>query len=215
MLKLASIIYFAFLFFSTSKSNQGLAQPSTDSVFINWNKATLESLNRQKNSTTDSVQKAKYENRLLATKEYWNVRNVEDLNRKSIRYNLLTTILKDPAARKNGLYVIEANESGSKVLLRSFVLHMGDNTVDVEFYDFINSEWQKTGQFKKVSFRLRSDLKSYITPFGKGFNYDDVIITEFTNNQVKESEYYLYSTLSTDSKIKDVLDGYRKENFLK
>jgi len=54
-----------------------------------------------------------------------------------------------------------------------------------------------------------------ITQFGKGFNYDDIVLTEFENGRIKESEYYLYSTLSAESKVKNVLDGYRKENFMK
>ena len=71
-----------------------------------------------------------------------------------------------------------------------------------------------TGKHKGIEFNLQSDLKNYISRFGKGFNSDDIIITEFKNGRVQESEYYLYSTLSEESKIKSVLDGYRKENFI-
>ena len=216
MFKLASIIYFVFLSCSINKPNQVCAQPSLDSVFINWNKSTFESLNRQTQLTTDSMQKAMYVNRLLAIKGYWDIENIEDRNNKSIRYKLLKTVFEKPDDTKKDFYVIEANESGSKVLLRSFVLCIdANNAVDVEFYDFFNDKWRKTGKFKKNNFHLQSDLKSYISQFGKGFNYDDIVITEFKNNQIKESEYYLYSTLSVESKIKGVLDGYRKENFIK
>ncbi len=118
--------------------------------------------------------------------------------------------------KKKDFYIIEANESGSKVLLRTFVLYKeSTNMIDIEFYDFFNEEWQKKGEFKKDNFYLQPDLKNYISQFSKGFNYDDIILTEFKNGYVKESEYYLYSTLSAESKIKNILDGYRKENFIK
>ena len=216
MFKLASIIYFVFLSCLANKPNQGYAPPSLDSVFISWNKYTFESLNRQMQLASDSMQKAMYENRRLAVKEYWKIKNADDFNSKSIRYKLLKTVFEKPDDSKKDFYVIEANESGSKVLLRSFVLYIdANNTVDVEFYNFFNSEWQKKGKFKKDDFHLQSDLKSYISQFGKGFNYNDIVITEFKNSRVIESEYYLYSTLSAESQVKNILDGYRKKNFIK
>lgn len=216
MFKLTSFIYFVFLSCSVQKPNQAYAQPPLDSVFISWSKSTFKSLNRQLESATDSVQKAMYENRLLAVKEYWSIKSIDDVNNKSIRYKFLKTVFAESHDRKKDFYIIEANESGSKVLLRSFVLYLDSaNAVDVEFYDFINGEWQKTGRFRKSNFYLQGDLVNYITQFGKGFNNDDIAITEFKNDRVKESEYYLYSTLSAESKIKNVLDGYRKENFKK
>ncbi|MEI6190680.1 MAG: hypothetical protein WCP61_09700 [Chitinophagia bacterium] len=207
---------FVFLAYSANMPAQVYAQPPIDSIFINWNKSTLISIKRQLESATDSLQKAMYENRLLAVKEYWNIKNIGDLNNKSIRYKLIKTLFVKSNDKKKDFYIIEANESGSKVLLRSFVLWVDStNTVDIEFYDFFNEEWQRTGKFKKTNFHFQIDLKNYISKFGKGVNYDDIVVTEFKNNQVKESEYYLYSTLSPESKVKDVLGGYKKDNFLK
>lgn len=216
MVKLISILYFVFMSCSANKQIQTYTQPPLDSVFISWNKSTLKSLNRQAKLATDSLQRTIYENRLLSVKEYWSIKNIDDINNGSIRYKFLKTVFAKLDDKKTDFFIIEANESGSKVLLRTFVLYKDStNTIDVEFYDFFNEEWQKTGKFKKDSFHLQADLKNYISQFGKGFNYDDIILTEFKNGHVKESEYYLYSTLSAESKIKNVLDGYRKENFIK
>ncbi len=216
MFKLISILYCVFLSCSVNRQIQTYTQPPLDSVFISWNKSTLKSLNRQAKLATDSLQRTIYENRLLSVKEYWGVKNIDDINNGSIRYKFLKTVFAKLDDKKKDFYIIEANESGSKVLLRTFVLYKDStNMIDVEFYDFFNEEWQKKGEFKKDNFYLQPDLKNYISQFSKGFNYDDIILTEFKNGYVKESEYYLYSTLSAESKIKNILDGYRKENFIK
>lgn len=214
--KLLSITYFFLLSWSLNRPNQASAQSELDTAFVNWNKATLVSLERQLQSSTDSMQKALYENRLLTIKGYWDIKNIEAVNNKSIRYELLKTVFANLGNKQKGFYIVEANESGSKVLLRSYVLHRkANNESEVEFYDFINGGWKITGKFKLDILYLQTDLKGYISPFGKGFNDEDIIITEFENGRLKESEYYLYSTLSMESKIKNVLDGYRKENFIK
>jgi hypothetical protein len=190
--------------------------PSLDSIFVSWNKATLESLDRQIKATTDSLRKTFYNNRFLSTKEYWGIKNIYDLNTNSIRYKFLKALFVNLNDKTKDFYVIEANESGSKVLLRNFILYKSStNKAVVEFYDFFNDDWQKKGKFQEDNFTLQTDLKNYLSQFGKGFNYDDIVITEFKNGYVQESEYYLYSTLSADSQIKKILDGCRKENFIK
>ena len=214
MLSLKFVIYFLFLSCSINKTNKAYPQSQFDSVFINWNKSTFESLNRQSRLATDSMQKALYVNRIVSVKEYLKIKSIDDLNVESIRYKFLETLFAN--RQQKDFYIIEANESGSKVLLRSYVLNMtSNNTSDVEFYSFVNGEWNKTGKFKQDNFYRIGDLKQYISKFGKGFNYDDIVITKFENGNIKESEYYLYSTLSAESKIKSILDGYRKENFTK
>ena len=216
MFKLISILYFVFMSCSINKQITIYTQPPLDSIFISWNKSTLKSLNRQVKLATDSLQRTIYENRLLSIKEYWRIKNINDINNGSIRYKLLKTVFAELDDKKKDFYIIEANESGSKILLRTFVLYKdSSSTIDIEFYDYFNEEWQKTGKFKKDNFYFKTDLKNYISQFNKGFNYDDIILTEFKNGHVKESEYYLYSTLSAESKIKNILDGYRKENFIK
>jgi hypothetical protein len=190
--------------------------PSLDSIFVSWNKATLESLDRQIKATTDSLRKTFYNNRFLSTKEYWGIKNIYDLNTNSIRYKFLKALFVNLNDKIKDFYVIEANESGSKVLLRNFIVYKSStNKAVVEFYDFFNDDWQKKGKFQEDNFTLQTDLKNYLSQFGKGFNYDDIVITEFKNGYVQESEYYLYSTLSADSQIKKILDGCRKENFIK
>lgn len=191
MFKLSSVVCIVFLFCSIIRPNLVCAQVRLDSAFINWNKATFESLNRQTQLAADSMQKAMYKNRLIAVKEYWRVRDLADFNDKSIRYKLLKAVFAKHKDKKKSLYIIEANESGSKVLLRSYVLCIGSTgIVDVEFYDFFNDRWQKTGKFTKDNFKLQGDLKMYISKFGKGFNNDDIVVTKFENGRVKSRNIF-------------------------
>jgi hypothetical protein len=191
------------------------SEPSLDSVFVNWNKSTLGSLNRQMEATSDSLKKSIYSNRVLSLKEYWAIKSMDDLNRSSIRYKFLKTAFAKLNDKTKDFYIIEANESGSKVLLKNFILFTNSTGgINVEFYDFFDEEWKKKGTFKEESFNLQSNLRSYLSSFGKGVNSDDIIITKFRNANLQESEYYLYTTLSSESKIKKILEGYKNENFI-
>ena len=215
MFKRTSFLYFILFLFLIQESNQAWSQPALDSIFVHWNKSTIKSLNRQMISVNDSMQIFRYKNKSLAIKKYWNIASTNDVNQKSIRYEFLKTVFANNFEWKKNFYVIEANESGSKILLRTFVLYLDSiDKAHVEFYDFFSGKWKKTGKFMMSDFHLQSKLMDYITHFGKGFNYDDIIITEFKNHQIKQSEYYLYSTLSKESKIENVLEGYQKKNFI-
>jgi hypothetical protein len=216
MIRLVLNTALVFVFSIFTASLKSYAQTSTKGIFINWNKSTFKSLSRQSEAAIDSTQKAIYQNRQLAIKEYWKIKSINDISNQSVRYKFLKLISQKLTEKKKDFYIIEANESGSKVLLRNFVLYFNSSdTAFIDFYEYFNDEWHITGGYIKGGLSLVSDFKSYIVPFGKGFNYDDIIITEFKDKQVKKSEYYLYTTLSAESKIRVILSGYRKENFIK
>jgi len=191
-----------------SNPNCKLSQPQIDSLFMEWNKTTILSLERQLELSIDTIKKSFYENRLLAFKTYLKINNSETINPNSIRYKFLTEL--SSSQKGSEFYIIEANESGAKVLLRTFVLFTNPKTTKVDIY--INDEkWKRTGFFELKDFSLKEDLSSYITL--KGFNNDDIIITRFENTKVKKSEYFLSGTLALSSGIKNILDNFKKENF--
>ena len=213
MFKLTLLLYF----FSclVYKPHQIYAQRHLDSIFINWNISTFKSLDAQIQSSADSVQKSNYENRRLTFNGYLDIEKVESVNTESLRYKFLDKIRLGNNERQN-FYIIEANKSGMSMLLRSFVVYIDTaHKAEIVFYTYVNGKWQKRGLCKKDNFNIDNDLKSSITEFGKGFNYGDIIVTKFENNFVKESQYYLYSTLSMKSAIKEVLNCYKQENFIK
>lgn len=193
------------------------AQVSVDSVFVTWNNRTIGSLERQIKSSSDSVVKSRYENRLSVIVEYWSIRDQTSVNIESIRYKFLKKIfLQQKNKGGSKFYVIEANESGSKVILRNFVVYIDSlNNANIEFYINVNQEWQKQGKCIFNNFHIEYELKNSIAKFRKGINNDDIIVTKFEDNHVQESEYFLYGTLSNISSIKKVLDCYKDENFIR
>ena len=105
------------------------------------------------------------------------------------------------------IYVIEANESGQKILLQNFVVYPTGSSAKVDYY--INEgSWRKSRSFDIQNFVLNENLKNFLTK--KGFNEDDVIISKFDNGEIKASEYFLYGTLSTSSGVKTILDNHEK-----
>jgi hypothetical protein len=217
MLQSSKILLLVFLFFIFIGTSYNYAQGAIDSVFVNWNKATISSLERQIKSKTDSVQRSRYENRRSVITDYLNIENVAGVNTESIRYRFLKKIFQHLENRRvSKFYIIEANESGSKVLLRIFFVYIDSmNNANIEFYTNVNQAWQKRGSCQINNFYFEEGLKGYITQQWKGFNDDDIIVTKFDKNVVQESEYFLYGTFSNTSCIKKILDCYRKENFIK
>jgi len=193
------------------------AQGPIDSVFVTWNNRTIGSLERQIKSSSDSVVKSRYENRRSVIEEYWSIKDQMRVNVESIRYKFLKKILlqqKNKGVSK--FYVIEANESGSKVILRNFVVYIDSlNNANIEFYININQEWQKQGKCILNNFHIEYELENSIAKLRKGVNNDDIIVTKFEDNHVQESEYFLYGTLSNASSIIRVLDCYKDENFIR
>ena len=178
---------------------------SNDTTFINWNKATLQSLARQIESTRDSTEISLYENRMSAFKAFVDINNAEDVNVNSIRYQFFQTVIESDNNQRN-FYIIEANRSGERVEIRNYVIYPNAvGKANVNVYNFINRKWIKSSASKEIDFPLTDSLASYITKFRLGFNQDDVIITQFVNNTVTASEYYLYTTLSDAGNVKEVL----------
>lgn len=210
------ILYVSMSFCSINQSNCIYAQPKIDSIFVKWNKKTLQSLEQQKISVTDDKQKILYENRQRSIKAYWEINSVENLNENSIRYQFLKTVFVKYNNKDSILFTLEANESGYMVTLRNFVAYIDSpNTAKIDFYTFENGKWELKGRSKIKGFFYEENLNAYLSDFGKGFNQDDIIITKFACNSPVKSEYFLPYTLANKCCFKDVIVSYKSENFIK
>jgi hypothetical protein len=204
---------YIFIFLFITLSICSYAQEPMDSVFINWNKTTFQSLERQKLLQHSSKAKSVYKNRLSALKLYLGIGNTKEINHASIRYSFLDMLFSEHEYAKSTFLVIEADKLGYMTTLSNFVVWVDSSkNVRIEFYNYINGEWKKVGGCYLNDFYIDFKLKNYFTKLNTGFNKDDVIITLFSNNAIIESEYYLYSTLSTGSNMKRIIDTYKKEN---
>ena len=72
-----------------------LFENRTDNFFINWNIATANSMELQEKSINDEYQKSLYKNRLEAFKSYIDIVDLNQLNKKSIRYKPINQYLND------------------------------------------------------------------------------------------------------------------------
>lgn len=201
---LVYLSYFLVFFSCNNKANNNQKLVNSDTIFINWNKSTLQSLNNHIELAKDSSEKNLYRNRLLAFKAFVDINSEEEVNANSLRYQFLKELIKNTNSKKD-FYIIEANRSGEKMEIRNYVVYIETaNMVDVDVYNFANGKWVRNAVSEKLSLHLDSNLKSYITKFRLGFNQDDVVITLFNNNAGISSEYYLYTTLSDVSNIKKI-----------
>lgn len=189
-------------------------RPNIDSIFISWNKATFQSLERQKTAATDAKRKASYTNRIWGFAAYLGIDSSEKINTASLRYLFLKDLLLD---KKNKvMFVIEANSMGAKLVVRNFVVYknsLGDFVI--QLYTYSEKEWHKRGRVEFKTFPLNSYLNRYVLKDGGGFNFEDIVISYFDKNTHGPitSEYYLEGTLSTESGVKQILDNYDRGRF--
>ena len=210
MLKLIPIK--SLLLFLLIVSVEAFSQSNIDNEVKNWNQLTLKSINKQMKQASLDDLKSKYENRALALTEYWR----EDDGTETVRKKMMKSVFKiqNEIGKKYDFYIVEANESGVKVLLRTFVFWVDStNSANVVFFDFFEDEWHKTGGFVLKNFVIQKDIGSYVSKFGTGYNHEDIITTKLKNGKVTTSDFFLFSTMSSNSPFKSILDGYRKENF--
>ncbi len=174
-----------------------------DSLFVNWNTATIHSLRQQCNSKEQLKIIDYYKNRLAAFYSYIDIKNDSDLNKNSIRFDFLK-LIKDRLNTSN-TFVIEANSSGEGVDICNVVMYFNEtNKADIEIYHYKSQRWQKTKVMK--DYQLPIDTISFAkrVKWANGFNYDDVIISHFKKDKVLGSDFFLFHTLSS-SAIKKVL----------
>jgi hypothetical protein len=136
---------------------------------------------------------------MLAFKAYLEIDNPDHINRSSIRYQFLSKLMEKGGIEKD-FYVIEANQSGEIVEIRSYVIYLDSSHV-VDVFDFSSGKWAKHTLNQEVDVTLSDNLKDYRSEFRAGFNRNDVVITFFHKSEMVSSEYYLYETLTNKNGI--------------
>jgi hypothetical protein len=180
-------------------------QNMIDNVFVNWNKASLQSVARQKAAAKDSMIRSKYENRLEVMQVALGVGDEQKVKEQSIRYEFLVKIAPFLNLKKSNVFIIEANANTYTLLIRSFLIAVdSNNRATVYVYTHGKNDWQLQQTCVINNIRFEEDLKTYNTQYGKGFNGDDVIITRMKDGQVLESEYFINFTVSKKSLFKDI-----------
>lgn len=193
--------------FLISFINNSYSQKKLDSIFVNWNQLTFMSLERQEMLAKEDNKKLLYKNRYDAFLAFLEIDSVTSLNKKSIRYAFLKKILNRINSISKVNYIIEADKSGYITVLRNIVIYKSlSDDVSYDIYICDDGRW-RIERKGKINCKLnKSNLKDFITNFGRGFNVnDDVIITSFEGNHIKESEFFLLSTLSDENCFKHII----------
>jgi hypothetical protein len=188
------------------------AQTNIDSVFIKWNKVTLQSLEQQ-NTPGETIEAKLYNNRIEVLKGYLEIDSITSINPNSMRYQFLTILHTKYKFENSVLFVLEANESGYMVTLRNLVVRIdSSHTANIEFYEFFDGRWHFTGDGKLNNFYIKNDRKDWKAIFGQGFNKNgDIIVTKFNNSKIDDCEYYLIATLSKKSGVENIINAYRSK----
>jgi hypothetical protein len=166
--------------------------------------------------TDDSSQKRHFQNRIEVLKDGYTDDGSGRVDTGSLRFQFLLKLFADRRRKGKNFYVIEANESGAKVINRNFVVYSASqDEVNVDVYVYGIAGWFKQAVAKDIHTVVVDDASKNRVKFAKGFNYDDGIVFKFENNTVEYSDYYLYGTLSTGSGIKEILATNNLKNFIK
>ncbi|SEW51587.1 hypothetical protein [Chitinophaga arvensicola] len=203
-------MFFILIFFAAMHSLQAQQQVSfkkIDSLVVKWNQATIASLERQKVMSKDDNVKDYYNQRLLAFKMLVGNEDTGRSNDISLRGLFCNKLITKN--RRKDFFIIENNITGAKNIYRILLIYKENSTCYfVELYTYLLEGWYQNKVIKITSHRLREPLSNLLVNLKKGFNKDDVIISHFVydmNDMIKiTSEYYLHTTLSWDSGIKQL-----------
>ncbi|AOC96486.1 hypothetical protein BB050_03397 [Flavobacterium anhuiense] len=162
-----------------------------DIFFRDWNIAISNSIVLQQESVSDEHQKFLYKNRLEAFKAQIRVTNDNQLNKNEIRYKFIKQYFTEFG--QNTFYIIEANESGERRNIISYVV-FPDSISKIIKYKYENAKWEKIKE-KEIGKKFEFDKNKYVTKFGEGKNENDVIVTHVENKRIISSDYFLLLTM--------------------
>jgi hypothetical protein len=181
------------------------ADSDIDSLFYNWNKAILHSLQEGMEHARIADEKALFANRLEGQPIFWPI-EIDDLNKESIRWKFLEHIEKDLNWKNRNWTVIEVKKSGERVILQNHLLCYDNSGAKIITYRWFYNVWKKIGESHAIFKMNDLALKKARVPFNSGKNNYDVIVTNFKSEVVLQSEYFLEGTLSDKSKIADIIN---------
>jgi len=194
---------FVFSFLNHNKG-QGEKNINIKTVFVAWNRSTLWSIRSKIRESNNLAEKKIYENRLATFKGYLDLKYENSFNDQSVRFRFLKK-LQESQPRFSNFFIIEANRSGESLEIKNYILQLNSKgflMLDVYHYTKEHG-WIKSGITREL--KLYLDLIESTTKYGSGFNYDDVIVTQFTNSKTINSKYYAGWTLSVRNPLKIIL----------
>lgn len=176
-----------------------------DSLFYEWNKASLHSLKCELDRARIADEKRLYENRLEVRPAYWDIES-DSLNKESIRWKFLEQVQKDFNWENNNWTVIELMKSGEVRILKNHLICYDSSGAKIITYQWFYDKWKKIDERRAVLKMNDLVLSTLRVPFNSG-KYDyDIIITNFKSEFILESVYFINTTLSDKGKIAEIIN---------
>lgn len=176
-----------------------------DTLFNNWNKATLQSLRNSSDLAKKDYEKGLYENRLNALPAGWQI--VEDsMNRESIRWKFLRKISLAFNWKDKSWTVIEVIKSGERIRLMNYLIYYSNSRAQIIAYDYVGGEWVKLNE-RQMGLKMKDlTLKTTKGLYESGDYSHDLILTNFKSSSILLSTYVLETSLSKSSKIVSIVN---------
>ncbi|SHK78847.1 hypothetical protein SAMN05444266_101145 [Chitinophaga jiangningensis] len=191
------IIFLCTFFFHLPSTNE---DTNIDSLFLNWNRVTLNSLSRLCSDMEEQSDRSLCENRIATMPGFWAIED-DSLNRSSIRWIFLNKMENDSNKLSKDWTIVEVMKTGEKVSLVNYIISYSGTNANIIKYVYAKGEWIKINE--KISMLKIGDFKLPISKTllsSNSYPYD-VIITNFKQDSVCESNYYLEHTIADSIKI--------------
>lgn len=183
------LLYFILLFSFFQGGISSVNNQTKNDLFKSWNIETSNSLSNQIKAVENESKISMLKNRLESFKSYIGLQDFDSINVKSIRYKFL----KDFKIWGKEYFIIEANESGEKVSLITYIISFKNKSFRVFKYEYSQHVWKNVKQYSIKKFNYNKE--EYSTPYGTGKNENDIIVTHVKDNKAVSSDYFLLTSM--------------------
>ncbi|ACU59564.1 hypothetical protein Cpin_2071 [Chitinophaga pinensis DSM 2588] len=190
------------LFFSFLSGN---TDEKIDDLFLQWNRLTLCTLEKTCNNMKQENDSSLCANRLASLPYMWSV-TTDSLNRDSIRWRFLKKITTDALPLKNNWTIIELKKSGEVVRILNYVICYRESDAVVFTYRYESGSWQKVGEKNASLTRADAEIPVKRASFSRTGYQHDVIITNFSDDSLVSSIYYMPYMLRNGNRIVKLLN---------
>jgi hypothetical protein len=177
-----------------------LAENNNDFYFLQWNKVTLASIEKDAIESPGIDEKSLYKNRFEAFNSSESLAKIKE----SVRHEFWQTLGQNNISGKN-FYIIETVNSGEMVTFENMVIYLdqGDFVIDVYRYNPRNQKWIKYKPLRKPKFSL--DRQQNKVVFHTGLIHDDIIVSKFQGLKGLSVDYYVSTTVNKKGGINVLL----------
>jgi hypothetical protein len=180
---------------------------SANLFLANWNCATIRAIESNISASNDSIEKEYQINRLASFRAFQGVNNCFDSSNQSTRYKFYNSLRKHIADDKS-YYIVETIESSSKVILKNYIIAIDSSKrASISVYIYSYDGWTLYDFFTIELSTLCNLDRNFKCKFKLGVNYDDLIVTRLNGYSIMYSDYFLFSSLASESWLGTVLNG--------